>query len=159
MSRKSLKVDNSQFPIILMVVKNFSASCDFWITVGRANNEQSNFFLEQNQIWRVYHWLQRQQMVTLVKLFETGYKETSLGLKRSALTGTTKASRKLPAGAGKFPTVTCGNRGNRYLRRFLLASAGNFTCGTVYLRPSQVNLHAPILQCDALHRRTAVTNR
>ena len=27
------KSDNSQFPIILMVVKTFSASCFFWITV------------------------------------------------------------------------------------------------------------------------------
>ena len=29
-------------------------------------------FLEQNQIRRVYHWLQRQQMVTSVKVFGTG---------------------------------------------------------------------------------------
>ena len=36
---------------------------------------------------------------------------------------------------------------NRYLRRFLPASAGIFTCGSVYLRPSQVILHAPVLQC------------
>ena len=28
-------------------------------------------FLEQNQIWRVYHWLQRQQVVTSVKVFGT----------------------------------------------------------------------------------------
>ena len=37
-----------------------------------------------------------------------------------------KASRKLRAGAGKFPPVTCG---------------------TVYLRPSQIILHVPVLQC------------
>ena len=107
---KNRKSYNCQFPIILMAVKIFLASCVFWITVWRANNEQSNFFLEQNQIWRVYHWLQRQQVVTMVELFDTVYKETSLGLKRSALTGTVKASRKLPAGAGKFPPFTCGNR-------------------------------------------------
>ena len=28
------------------------------------------------------------------------------------------------------------------------ASAGIFTCGSVYLRPSQVILHAPVLQCS-----------
>ena len=44
MSEKNQKSDNSQFPIILKVVKNFSANCVFWITVWRANNEQSNFF-------------------------------------------------------------------------------------------------------------------
>ena len=33
----------------------------------------------------------------------------SLGLEKSALTRTIKASRKLSAGAGKFPPVTCGN--------------------------------------------------
>ena len=37
--------------------------------------------------------------------------------------------------------------GNSYLRRFLPASAGIFTCGSVYMRPSQVFLHAPVLQC------------
>ena len=93
-----------------------------------------------------------------------------------------KASRKLPAGAGKFLPVNCGNRrqslpaetagyryvrkpqeivtcgncrqllpaetaGNCYLWRFLPASAGKFACGTEYLQPSQVILHAPILQC------------
>ena len=67
-------------------------------------------FLEQNQILRVYYLLQRQQVVTLVKMFGTGFKETSLGLKKSALTRTIKASHKLPAGAGKFPPVTRGNR-------------------------------------------------
>ena len=64
----------------------------------------------------------------------------SLGLKKSALTRTIKASRKLPAGAGKFPPVTRGNRrqsvpaeifacirGYFYLRnRIPAAIAGNF---------------------------------
>ena len=36
---------------------------------------------------------------------------------------------------------------NRCLWRFLPASAGNFTCRTVYLRPPQVILHVPVLQC------------
>ena len=33
-----------------------------------------------------------------------------------------------------------------HLRRLLPAAAGNFTCGTVYLGSSHVNLHAPVLQ-------------
>ena len=37
--------------------------------------------------------------------------------------------------------------GNRYLRRFLPGPAGNFTCETVYLWPSQIILHAPVLMC------------
>ena len=102
--------DNSQFPFILMVVKIFSASYVFWITIWRANKEQSNFFLEQNQIWRVHHWLQRQQMVTLVKVFGTGKKETSWVLQKFARTRTIKTSCELPAGSGKFPPVTCRNR-------------------------------------------------
>ena len=88
-------------------------------------------FLEQNQICRVYHWLQKQQVVTLVELFDTGYKVTSLGWKKSALTGTIKASRKLSAGSGKFPPVTCGKRG-----QLLPAEIFDCICRYFYLRNS-----------------------
>ena len=47
-----------------------------------------------------------------------------------------------------FRQLRAETAGNRYLRRFLPASAGIFTCGSVYLRPSQVILHAPVLQCS-----------
>ena len=72
------------------------------------------------------------------------------------MTRTIKASRKLHTGAGNFPEFTCGNRRHSlptetadicYLRKFLPASADNFACGTGYLQPSQVILHAPISQC------------
>ena len=46
-----------------------------------------------------------------------------------------------------FPQLPAETAGIPYLRRFLPASAGIFTCGTVYLQPSQVYLHAPVLQC------------
>ena len=46
-----------------------------------------------------------------------------------------------------FCPLRAETAGNRYRRRFLPASAGIFTCGSVYLRPSQVILHAPVLQC------------
>ena len=46
-----------------------------------------------------------------------------------------------------FRQLRAETAGNRYLRRFLPASAGIFTCGSVYLRPSQLILHAPVLQC------------
>ena len=49
-------------------------------------------------------------MVTLVKVFGTGKKETYRGLKKSARTRTIKTSCELPAGAGKFPPVTRRNR-------------------------------------------------
>ena len=71
----------------------------------------------------------------------------SLGLKESALTRTIKASRKLSAGAGEFPPVTAVTASNRYLRRFLPASAGNSIRETFYLRPSKVILHPRVLQC------------
>ena len=48
-----------------------------------------------------------------------------------------------------FLQLRAETAGNRYLRRFLPASAGIFTCGSVYLRPSQVILHAPVLQCSS----------
>ena len=46
-----------------------------------------------------------------------------------------------------FRQLRAETAGKRYLRRFLPASASVYTCGSVYLRPSQVNLHAPVLQC------------
>ena len=48
-------------------------------------------------------------MVILVKVFGTGQKETTRGLKKSARTRTIKTSYELPAGAGEFPPVTRGN--------------------------------------------------
>ena len=86
---KNQKSDNSQLPIILMVVKTFSASYFFgyWFEEPAKN---TSTLLEQNQIWRVHHRLQRQQMVTLVTVFGTGWKDTSRGLKKSARTRTIK---------------------------------------------------------------------
>ena len=43
--------------------------CGQWIKEPTMN---SPTFWEQNQIWRVYLWLQRQQVVTSVKMFGTG---------------------------------------------------------------------------------------
>ena len=68
--------------------------------------------------------------VTSVKVFGTGSKEAFLGLRKSALTRTIKASRKLPAGAGKFPQVTCGNLRQSLPAEIFYASAGNFASGT-----------------------------
>ena len=73
-------------------------------------------------------------------------KETSRGLKKSARTRIIKTSCELPAQVN-FRQLRAETAGNRYLRRFLPASASIFTCGSVYLRPSQVILHAPVLQC------------
>ena len=70
----------------------------------------------------------------------------SLGLKKSTLTRTINASRKLPASAGKYPPVTCGNRRQSVHAENFAASAGYFTCETVYLLPTQANLHAAVLQ-------------
>ena len=109
-----------------MVLKTFSASSFFGLGFEEPARNSSTF-LKQNQIWSVHDWLQKQQMVTLVKVFGTGWKETSfspLFLKKADLTGTKRASPNLPAGAAKIPPVTWETAGNRYLRRILPASAG-----------------------------------
>ena len=49
---------------------------------------------------------------------------------------------------GMLPEETAGNR---YLRRFLPASECIFICGNIYLRSSQANLHAPVLQWSAMN--------
>ena len=98
-------------------------------------------------------------MVTLVKVFGTGKKETSFSpflLKKADLTGTIKASPNLPAGAGKFPPVTCGNRRQSLpaeifacIRRYFYlqislpaAFAGNFARAsfTVYIQKMREKL-------------------
>ena len=55
-----------------------------------------------------------------------------------------------------FRQLRAETAGNRYLRRFLPASAGIFICGSVYLRPSQVILHAPVLQCTLSERKISL---
>ena len=55
-----------------------------------------------------------------------------------------------------FRKLSAETAGNRYLRRFLPASAGKFTCGTGYLQPSQVILHAPVSQCNLYLKKTIV---
>ena len=106
------KSDNSQFPIILMVVMTFSTSCFFCITVWRASKEHSNSFETKSNLngspltskatsgyfgQSVWNWIK-------------GNVPSPFPLKKADLTGTIKASPNLPAGAGKFPPVTCGNR-------------------------------------------------
>ena len=70
----------------------------------------------------------------------------SRGLKKSARTQTIKFSYELPAGAGEFPPVMRGNCRQSLPAEIFACIAGIFTCGSVYLRPSQVILHAPVLQ-------------
>ena len=57
-----------------------------------------------------------------------------------------------------FRQLRAETAGNRYLRRFLPASAGIFTWGSVNLRPSQIFLHAPVLQCTTANLRTESPN-
>ena len=121
-----------------MVVKTFSASCFFWITVWRASKEYFNVFGRKSNLKGSP--LTSKATNGLVKVFGTGWKETSRRLKKSASTRTIKTSCELLAGAGKFPPVTRRNR-----RQSVPAEI--FACGSVYLRPSQVILHAPVLQC------------
>ena len=108
--------------------EDFFSELFFWIRVWRASKEQFSFFETKSNLkgspliskatsgyfdQSVCNWIKRNVFLLFL-------------LKKTDLTGTIKASPNLPGGAGKFPPVTCGNRSNRYLRRFLPASAGNF---------------------------------
>ena len=77
-----------------------------------------------------------------------------LSFEKSILTRTLKASTKQPADADNDPTITYGNRGH-LLSALILP--GNFTCGIVHLRPSQVTLHAPVLQCTSCLKCTVLS--
>ena len=68
---EEVKSDNSQFPIILAIVKNFSFERIFWKTDWRANNEQSNFFGTE---WKLNSLplTSKAASVTSVKVFGTG---------------------------------------------------------------------------------------
>ena len=96
---------NSQFPIILMILKTFSASF-FWITVWRASKEQSNFFWNKFKFeaftidFKGNKWLLWSRCLELDKKIRP----------EVARTRTIKTSCELPAGAGKFPPVTRLNR-------------------------------------------------
>ena len=65
----------------------------------------------------------------------------------------------LPVNTGKFTCFEAASTSRRTHANCLRAHlnlleyhrhfTGSFTCGSVYLRPSQVFLHAPVLQCNA----------
>ena len=103
---KKSKSDNSQFPIFLATLKNFLLNF-FQITDWKANNERSNFFgnriifEEFTSELKGSNWLHWWNCSILDK---------RKALIKVDLTGKIKASRNLPAGAGKLPPVTCGNR-------------------------------------------------
>ena len=50
----------------------------------------------------------------------------------------------------KYHCLRTETADNFYMQIFSLASWLNFSCGTIYLRPSQVNLLAPFLQCISI---------
>ena len=117
---KMWKSDNCQFPIHLEIVRTFHWIISDW----RANKDQSTF-------WGTEAFLKGLPLTSKAASVYFGQiiwywiKNLSRFERNSALT-TMKAPRKLAAGAGEFPPFTAGNR---YLLRFMPASAGNFTCG------------------------------
>ena len=109
---ENLKSNNSQFRIILMEVKTFSASC--FLDKG-LKSQQVTVQLFRNKIesegftidFKSNKWLLWSKCLELDKRKRPF---PPFLLKKTDLTGTIKASPNLPAGAGKFPPVTCGNR-------------------------------------------------
>ena len=103
------KSDNSQFPIILMVVKTSSASCIFLDNGLKSQQGALQFF------WNKIKF----KGLPLTSKATNGYfgqgvwnwiKKTSQILKKCTRTRTIKISCELPAVAGKFPLVTRRNR-------------------------------------------------
>ena len=107
------KSDNSQFPIILMVVKTFLEQWLLWSRCLELDKKK------RPEVWKNPPGREQQKL-------HVNYLRAQVN----------------------FRQLRAETAGNRYLRRFLPASAGIFTCGSVYLRPSQVILHASVLQCN-----------
>ena len=62
---------------------------------------------------RIYHLVQRQQTLILVKLLDATSKDTFIKSNNSTMTRKKEASRNLPAGVGSLPLLTLQNRGLR----------------------------------------------
>ena len=122
------KSDDSQFPIFLMVVKTFSASC---FSDNGLKSQQGTVQTFWNKI----------KSSPLTSKATSGYFGQS---NWNWIKGNVHKFEKIRPDANNKNFMETA--GNRYLRKFLPASAGNFTCETVNLRPVQVNLHAPVLQ-------------
>ena len=56
----------------------------------------------------LYHSLQRQQAILLVKLLDTATRDTSIRLNSLGMTRKKESLCNLPARAGSSPRVTCG---------------------------------------------------
>ena len=143
---KNRKSDNSQFPIILMVVKTFLASCFFRMTIWWANKEQSNFSGTELNL----------KGLPLTSKVTSGYfgqivwnwiKGNIPGFEKFRWHEQWRLHVNYLRAQVNYRQLPAETAGNRYLRRFLPAPAIKFTCGTGYLQPLQIILHVPFLQC------------
>ena len=127
--------------VALAIVQKFSASYFLGQRIEQPTISSATFS-EQNQFWRFYQWLQRQQVFTSINLFGNGWRVR----KKTTMTRTIDVSRKILAGAAEYPPDTYGNCRQSLPAYNLPAFAGNYSCGTIYQRPSQILLHAPVLK-------------
>ena len=148
MSEKTEKV-TSQFTINSMVVTKFSLS--FFLHDG-LKSQQGTLQLFWNKIefegftidFKSNKWLLWSKCLELdekKRAFPFPIEKSRPDRNNKGFTLFTRGRK------GNFCQLPVETAGNRYLRSILPAAAIIFTCGTVYLRPSQVFLHAPILQC------------
>ena len=129
-----------------MVVKTFSARCFFWDNFLKSKQGTLNVFGTKSN-------LKGSPLTSEATRCYFGQSDSNWikgnvpGLKKSARTRSEKLHVNYLRAQVNCRQLRAKTAGNRYLRRFLPASEGVFTCGSVHLRPSQVILHAPVLQC------------
>ena len=133
------KSDNSQFPIILMVVKTFSASCFFLDNGLKSQQETVQFFWNKIKFEGFTIDFKGNKWLFWSRCLELDKRKRPEVWKNRPAREQWKLHVNYLRGQVNFPQLRSETAGNRYLRRFLPASAGNFTCETVYLRP--------VLQC------------
>ena len=116
------------------------------MTHWKANNEQSKIFLEQSHFWRFTIDLRGRKWLhwSTCSILD---KSKRLSVWNKPTWQEQKNLRVIYLRAQvNFRQLPAETTGNRYLRRLSPATAVIFTLGSVYLRPSLVNLHASVLQ-------------
>ena len=143
--RKKWKIDNSQFLIIFVVVTNFSLK---WFFAQQIEEPTMNTPIFWNRIkfdmfildLKVSKWLHWSNSSILDK------RKRSFVWKKPTWQEQLRLHVNYLRAQVSFRQLPAETAGIRKLRRFIPASACSYTCGTVYLRPSQVNLQEPVLQ-------------
>ena len=143
---KNSKNDNCPFPINLAIVKQFSLKFIFLDNRMKSQRWADHTFWNQLKIkvfilnckgskWLLWSNCSRQDKRKRPEVWKSLPWQEQNRLQIKYL--------QVQANFHQLPELSATNR---FLRRFLRASTGVFTCRTLYVRPLQVNLYAPVLQ-------------